>query len=243
MALTLAAWLLPPLPSASPSAVAPHPPLTPNVPINIIGPSGDPVRNDNRTSFSRVGNGNGTTPPEQYVPYHPGSPSDTTPISRGETVIFRNVHTGLWCRLAPFSGAGTGSTQCNTQGVLCDKGSMADATTITYEGTGLSYNGVPLVQLPGSGTLVLSSDASCSVPGGDSFEFPPGKLHRRLLCSCRCCSNCHWRCTRHWPAVLCRHLAAARRSVAGSSRLHVQCPALQVLSWRTVLVACRWPCA
>ena len=193
-----------------PSA-APNPPLTPDTPINIVGPSGYPVRNDNVTSFSRVGNGTGTTPPEQYVPYHPGSPSDTTPISKGETVVFRNVQTGLWCRLAPFSGAGTGSSQCNTQGVLCDKGSMQDATTLTYEGDGLSYNGVPLVQLPGSGTLVLSSDASCSVPGGDSFKFPPGE--RRNRCAAghthgqagrRAGMRLSVRCFHQFPARQCR---------------------------------------
>jgi hypothetical protein len=40
-------------------------------------------------------------------------------------------------------------------------------------GNGLSYNGVPLVQTPGTGTLVRSSDPACKVPDGDKFTFPP----------------------------------------------------------------------
>jgi hypothetical protein len=150
------------------------------VTVNIVTPDGDPVRTDDVPTFTRVGNGTGDTPPEQYVAYHPDNPLDPTPISRGNTTIFRNVQTGLWCRLAPYTGS-VANSACKTQGVLCDQSDMADATILTYEGTGLSHNGVPLVQLPGSGTLIVSSDTSCSVPGGDILKFPPGGASCRAI--------------------------------------------------------------
>jgi hypothetical protein len=37
----------------------------------------------------------------------------------------------------------------------------------------MSYNGVPLVVLPPSMTLVLSADPACTVPGGDKLTIRP----------------------------------------------------------------------
>ena len=158
------------------------PPLTPEVPINILNNTGYPVRNNNTTDFSHVGKGDGTTPPERYIPYHPDNPSDTTPIAPGEETIFKNQQTGKYCRLAPL----TTQTACASQGMLCDQSSPSDATIMMYTGTGLSYNGVPLVQQPVTGTLVLSSNASCSLPGGGTFTFPPAGQwqHNAYCCSC-----------------------------------------------------------
>lgn len=141
--------------------------------VNIIDPDGNPVRNDQVGNFSRVGTGTGTTPPEQFVFFHPDQPLDPSPISQNETTVFKNVHTGLWCRLAPYTSRA--SSACSTQGVLCDQGAAADATVLTYTGTGLSFNGVPLVKEPGSATLLLSADPACATPGGEIFTFPPGE--------------------------------------------------------------------
>jgi hypothetical protein len=47
---------------------------------------------------------------------------------------------------------------------------------LTYTGSGLSFNGVPLVVLPPSMTLVLSADPACTVPGGDKLTLPPASL-------------------------------------------------------------------
>ena len=118
-----------------------------------------------------MGDGDGTTPPEQYVAYH-SDPLDPSLIMPGDTCIFKNVQTGLYCRLAPYPAGG--SNTCLTEGVLCDKSKVEDATVITYTGTGLSYNGVPLVQTPITNTLVLSSDPTCKVPSGELIYFPPG---------------------------------------------------------------------
>jgi len=67
-------------------------------------------------------------------------------------------------------------SSCATQGVLCDQDSAANATILTYTGSGLSYQGTPLVQSPGSATLLLSADPACSAPGGDKLTFPPAAL-------------------------------------------------------------------
>jgi hypothetical protein len=149
---------------------APLKPIPPLTPLNILDKTGYPLRNDNTTNFGYVGNGNGTTPPEQYIAYHAGNEDNPSPIKPGQTTIFQNVETGMWCRLAPF----TPQQGCNTQGMLCDQESSATATVLTYTGLGLIYGGVALVQQPGTKTLVLSNDPACSVPDGDRLTFPPG---------------------------------------------------------------------
>jgi hypothetical protein len=40
-------------------------------------------------------------------------------------------------------------------------------------GYGLSVNGTPMVQTPGSKTLVLSADPACTSAGGDALTFTP----------------------------------------------------------------------
>jgi hypothetical protein len=94
----------------------------------------------------------------------------------------RNVATGKFCRLAPVPAAlapQLGAPEaCATQGMLCDLDSPAESTIFTYTGTGLKFNGVPLVETP-SRTLVLSGDPACSIPGGDQMGFPPANLTRK----------------------------------------------------------------
>jgi hypothetical protein len=48
---------------------------------------------------------------------------------------------------------------CATRGVLCDKSAAGDATILTFTGTGLSFDGVPLVQSPSNDTLLPSAPA------------------------------------------------------------------------------------
>ncbi len=67
-------------------------------------------------------------------------------------------------------------SSCATQGVLCDQDTIATSSTLTYTGLGMSYNGVPLVQSPNSRVLLLSSDPSCTTPGGNLLTFPPAAL-------------------------------------------------------------------
>jgi hypothetical protein len=96
---------------------------------------------------------------------------------------FKNAHTGKFCRLQPFPSGllSLSPASCATQGVICDLTTAADATIFTYTGHGLQYNGVPLVQTPGSRTLVLSSNPACQAPDGDSFSFPLVALQRECL--------------------------------------------------------------
>ena len=138
------------------------------------------MRNDNRTNFAYVGSGDGMTPPEIYNAFHPGDMTDVSPIFPTNPTILRNQQTGLYCRLAPFSP----QTTCLTQGMLCDQSSPSTATVMTYTGTGLAYQGTPLVQEPTTGSLVLSSNPACSVPGGDRQTFPPGD---RRVATIGCC--------------------------------------------------------
>jgi hypothetical protein len=155
------------------------------------------VRNDNLTNLAYVGRGDGSTSPEQYLAFRPDAPGSTTAATPGETVILRNLQTGLFCRLVPVPAAYPLSVpgasrrnralgpppaaqiglkavpaSCATLGVVCDQPTAVTATVLTYTGFGLSYEGVPLVQTPGSRTLVLSSSPDCTTPGGGQLSFP-----------------------------------------------------------------------
>ena len=154
------------------------------------------MRNDNLTNFAYVGPNDGQQqPPEVYFAYHPSNPADPSPIDPGETAQLKNAQTGKYCRVAPLpsgyplntpvraASTATGSrhllqtpSSCATQGVICDQDTIATASILTYTGSGLSYNGVPLVQSPISKTLVVSADAACTVPGGSIMTFPPATL-------------------------------------------------------------------
>jgi hypothetical protein len=189
------------------------PPITPIIPINLVDQSGYPVRNDNLTNYAYVGPNDGVQqPPEVYYAYHPQNPADTSPIDPGETAQLKNAQTGKYCRIAPLpagyplnrpvgtaaaawsTGEGRGGTlgarhllqtssNCTTMGVICDQDTIATASILTYTGTGMTYNGVPLVQSPISHTLIVSADPACTVPGGDKISFPPAAL-------------CEWHCVR-----------------------------------------------
>jgi hypothetical protein len=53
-------------------------------------------RNDNLNNYAYVGNGNGTTPPEQYLAFHANNIGNTiNPIKPGETTLLQNVQTGM----------------------------------------------------------------------------------------------------------------------------------------------------
>ncbi len=135
------------------------------------------MRNDNLTNFAYVGPDDGKQqPPEIYTAFRPANPNDPTPIQPGETTQLKNTQTGKYCRLAQLAPGIVSPATCNTQGVICDQDTIATATVLTYTGSGLSYNGVPLVEVPPSKTLVLSSDPACTVPGGDKLTFPPAIL-------------------------------------------------------------------
>ncbi len=135
------------------------------------------MRNDNLTNFAYVGPQDGQQqPPELYTAFRPSSPADPTPIQPGETAQLMNQQTGKYCRVERFPAGYISPTTCNTQGIICDQDTLTTATILTYTGYGISYNGVPLVQVPPSNTLVLSADPACTVVNGDKFTFPPAVL-------------------------------------------------------------------
>jgi hypothetical protein len=148
----------------------------------MLNRDGNPVRNDNLTNAAYVGPDNGQDePPEVYIATRPSSPADPTPIMPGETTQLQNTQTGKYCRLTQLPAGYVSPTTCNTQGVICDQDTLATATILTYTGTGLSFTGVPLVEVPPSRTLVLSADPACTVPDGDKLTFPLAVLRECLL--------------------------------------------------------------
>jgi hypothetical protein len=146
------------------------PPLPANTPINILGPTGNPVRNDNTSSAAYLGTGNGLSPAERYIAYDPTRPSSTTPIEAGQTAILKNLATGQFCRLMDISMLPGSMQAAGTQGMVCDQPSAATATAMTYTGNGLAYNGTPLVAAGPGQPLVLNAAAAVA---DRLLMFPP----------------------------------------------------------------------
>jgi hypothetical protein len=105
-------------------------------------------------------NGTGTTVPEQFTLYRPDGGS--SPILPGETMIMKSDQTGKYCRITVIGGL---------EQILCDQDTPATATPFTYTGSGMSYNGKPLVS-PGGG-LPSYFGPSGSAPTPATFVPPP----------------------------------------------------------------------
>ena len=147
------------------------------------------------------------------------APNSNALIQPGDTLILRNLQTQLFCRLVPVpdgyplslpAGRRTRasappprgisfkritinalSATCATFGVVCDQQTTATGSALTYNGYGLSYQGVPLVQTPGTATLILSNATECRVQGGEQLRFslappspPPPPLTPKGAYSC-----------------------------------------------------------
>ncbi len=115
-----------------------------------------------------------TTPPEQFLFYHPTNMSDTTPIQPGQATILKSTTTGQFCRMAALP-AGSGS---GLEGMICDVPSASGGVAaMVYTGSGLSYQGRQLsAQGPGQ-PLSLQSSAG---PGA-SLNFLPPVYQGQLL--------------------------------------------------------------
>jgi hypothetical protein len=130
--------------------------------------------NSNNTSPAMSGTGDGTTKPEQYRAYDPANLTDTSPILPGEAAILRSEETGLYCQLRPTL---ENATQI---AMYCDQATPSTATTVTYTGSGLSYNGVPLVSTgPNTPLLLANTTAVPPTASDDELTFSPaGKASR-----------------------------------------------------------------
>jgi hypothetical protein len=87
-----------PLPGGSGAAAAtvtvtpaPGPTLLPDTAINILGSSGNgALRVDGPGSAAYVGQGNGSSPQEQFCANSPSSPAQTSPFVPGDLVLLKN---------------------------------------------------------------------------------------------------------------------------------------------------------
>ena len=147
-------------------------PLQPNTPLNIISPNGTYVRTDNTSSPATAGSGSGGTTPEQYLAFHPGNLTSTSPVQLYDTAVLQSVQTGLWCRLAPLP---SNATQL---GMVCDQPSAATGTLLTYTGDGLSYNGIDLVATGPGKPLLLENTTTAPVAGptADNLTLAPAPV-------------------------------------------------------------------
>ncbi len=124
------------------------------------------MRTDNTSSPAYVASGTGTTPAEQFIAIDPSAPDSISPIQPGQAAILQSVATGQYCRLATLS-PGT------EQGVVCDQPTATTATPLTYTGSGLSYDGVPLVASSSGAPLVLANSTTAALgPSSDNLAFP-----------------------------------------------------------------------
>jgi hypothetical protein len=133
-------------------------PLPPNVPYNILGRSTCQVANPAST-LTCTSNGDGTTAPEQFIPFRPDGTS--APIQPGETMYLKSVQTGKFCRVVAVGGE---------QQIACDQDSAATATAITYTGAGMALDGQPFVNPGGGRPAYFGAQGSA---GGTKITFLP----------------------------------------------------------------------
>jgi hypothetical protein len=136
--------------------------LPANAPLNIITPTRLYVRTDNTSSYVYGAVGTGGTKQEQYLAFDPADTSGMSPIQPYDTAVLQSVQTGQWCRLVPWTA------NASMTGVLCDVSTPASASILTYNGDGLSYQGVDLVAVAPGQPLLLESTARAPVPGPDA---------------------------------------------------------------------------
>ena len=121
--------------------------MLPDTPLYLLSPDGSTVHVDNASSPAYSSAGNGTSPKEQFLAYHFPDAANLSPIQAGHDACFQSMQTGLWCRLTP------------SLGLLCDQANRTGAVAMTYSGSGLSFQGTPLVGMAGQ-LLQLNSSAS-----------------------------------------------------------------------------------
>jgi hypothetical protein len=158
--------------------------IQPGTALNIMNADRSTVRTKDNRAYAVVLPGTGNQLAEQFMAFVPGSLSSTSSIYPGGDLVLKSLQTGLYCRLAtatvgvlrsPARGTtpkGTAPDRCATKGLVCDQPSFEAAFPFTYTGTGLQYQGVPLVQAPVTGVMLLTSDAACATAAGAAFTFP-----------------------------------------------------------------------
>ena len=152
--------------------------ISPGIPLTIftLGQPGTTVRVNSQPDLAATGSGSGSTTPEQFYAYNPASITDTTPIKGGQTTILRSKQTGLYCRLATVPGS-------SQKGMMCDASTPASATVLTFTGSGLAYNGVPLAPTGPNQTLVLDASASAATSALSITPAPGAGVWRGQACS------------------------------------------------------------
>jgi hypothetical protein len=148
------------------------PPLPANTPLSISTGNGSYVRTDNATGAAYAGAGSGTTAPETFTAVDPADPNSISPILAGEAAVLQSAQTGMYCRLAVLSPG-------SERGMVCDQPTLAGATPLTYTGSGLSYQGVPLVSTaPGAPLVLANSTTAPLTTSSDNLAFAPtGAVH------------------------------------------------------------------
>ena len=143
------------------------PPLPANTPLAISTGNGSYVRTDNATGAAYSAAGSGTTAPEMYTAISPSAPNSISPILAGQTAVLQSAQTGKYCRLAVLSPG-------SKQGMVCDRSTLAGATPLTYTGSGLSHQGVPLVSTAPGAPLVLANSTTAPLSASsDNLVLAP----------------------------------------------------------------------
>jgi hypothetical protein len=95
---------------------------------------------------------NGSTPAEQFIPY---SPTGSTIILPGGGVIWASNQTGMYCRVT--------NTPTSLLTIACDQSSPSSASTFTYTGSTIYFEGRPLIVPAGGSTPYFAPHGSSPV--------------------------------------------------------------------------------
>jgi hypothetical protein len=136
-------------------------PLPVGVPLNLLSPGACRVSSLTAATNCPI-TGKGDTLPGRFILSRPDA--GTGHIQPGEAMLVKSEQTGKFCRVALIGAQ---------QQVLCDQGTAATATPLTYLGTaGFAYNGQPFVN-PGGGVPVYFGPANSSSTTPATFAAPP----------------------------------------------------------------------
>jgi hypothetical protein len=152
------------------------PAIAPGRPFNIqtssgyvsVGPGGAPLFTNNSST--------GQSLAEQFTLQHISNSSG--PIYPGNYTYIKSELTGKYCRLVPGTAPGS-------QVVVCDLSTTTGATPLKYTGSGLTYNGQPLLPAGNNLPLTLGPGTAVRPTGsgsGTRFVPPPTRPpppHRR----------------------------------------------------------------
>ncbi len=144
--------------------------LVPGGSYNIFGSGHCSVDNTSSPMYCKPG-GDSSEPASQISVGRPDN--STNPIRPGDQILWKSAKTGKYCRLNDQpSGIST---------IICDLDSPTAAATLTYTGTGFTYQGRPFIPGTGGGAAYFGSVGQPAPPTYVTAPAIPANIYINIL--------------------------------------------------------------